>query len=53
MEEQKRTRVQLTKEQKRLLAEQSKIFAFADAEAQKKTRDAKTERLRLLRLATT
>lgn len=53
MGEQKRRRIQLTKEQKRVSAEQSTIFAFADNDAKKKARDTKTARLKLLRLAAT
>jgi hypothetical protein len=51
MEEPKRTRVQLTKAQKRALAEQTTQFAFADTQARKKARDEKTAKLRVLRLA--
>ena len=48
MEEKKR-RIQLTKEQKRLLAEHSKAIAFAEEEKRRSAARTKSERLRALR----
>lgn len=49
MDEEKKKRVQLTKEEKRLLAEKITQVAFADEEARRAARQAKTARLRALR----
>jgi hypothetical protein len=51
LEDQKRRRVQLSKEEKRVMAEASTVAAFADNEQRRKERDEKTARLRALRLA--
>ena len=48
MEEKKR-RVQLTKEQKRMLAEKSTEIAFAEEERRRREAQAKSARLRSLR----
>ena len=50
MEENKR-RVQLTKEQKRLMAEKSKEIAFAEEDRRRREAKAKSERLKNLREA--
>jgi len=49
--EEKKRRVQLTREQKRLLAEQSKTVAFAEEDRRRQETAAKTARLRALRAA--
>jgi hypothetical protein len=51
MDEPKRKRVQLSKAEKRVLAEESTRFAFADTENKRIARNAKTARLKALRLA--
>ena len=51
VEEQKQRRVQLSKEQKRILADAATQAAFADTEQRRKDRNEKTARLRALRLA--
>jgi hypothetical protein len=51
MDSEKRKRFQLTKDQKRALAEQSTQIAFADIEAQRIARELKTARLKALREA--
>ena len=51
MEEPKKRRLQLSKEQKRIQAEAATQAAFADTEKRRKEREAKTARLRALRLA--
>ena len=51
MEDEKRRRIQLSKEQKRVLAEQSSVTAFADEERRRREMAEKTEKLRALRLA--
>jgi peptide methionine sulfoxide reductase MsrB len=51
VEEQKRKRAQLSKEQKRVLADVATEAAFADTEQRRKEREEKTARLRALRLA--
>lgn len=51
MEEQKQRRLQLSKEQKRVLADAATQAAYADTEQRRKEREEKTARLRALRLA--
>ena len=51
VEEQKKRRLQLSKEQKRVLADAATEAAFADTEQRRKAREEKTARLRALRLA--
>jgi hypothetical protein len=51
VEDEKRRRIQLSKEQKRVLAEQSTVTAFADEERRRREMAEKSERLRALRLA--
>lgn len=51
MEEQKQRRLQLSKEQKRVLADAATVAAFADTEQRRKQREEKTSRLRALRMA--
>jgi hypothetical protein len=49
LEEQKKRRIQFTKEQKRVFAEQSKTVAFAEEDRRRSETQAKTARLRALR----
>jgi hypothetical protein len=49
MSDGKQTRVQFTKAEKRVMAEETTRFAAADQLKRKAERDAKTERLRALR----
>jgi hypothetical protein len=51
VEDEKRRRIQLSKEQKRVLAEQSTVTAFADEERRRREMAEKSEKLRALRLA--
>lgn len=51
MEDEKRRRIQLSKEQKRVLAEKSTVTAFADEDRRRREMAEKTEKLRALRLA--
>lgn len=51
MSDGKQTRVQFTKAEKRVMAEETTRFAAADQLKRKAERDAKTERLRALRFA--
>jgi hypothetical protein len=51
VEEQKQRRLQLSKEQKRVLADAATQAAFADTEQRRKEREEKTARLRALRVA--
>jgi hypothetical protein len=51
MDNEKRKRVQLTKDQKRALADQSTQIAFENIEAQRIARELKTARLKALREA--
>jgi hypothetical protein len=51
LEDQKKHRVQLTKDQKRILAERSKEIAFAEEDRRRNDAQAKTARLRALREA--
>ncbi|WFR99026.1 hypothetical protein [Rhizobium tumorigenes] len=51
MEEPKKRRLQLSKEQKRVLADAATEAAFADTEQRRKAREEKTARLRAMRLA--
>ena len=51
MDEQPKTRKQLTKEERRLEAERATLYAQEQGEIAKRIRDEKTARLRALRLA--
>jgi len=51
MSEEKQKRMQFTKAEKRALAEQTTQVALNDEQRRKAERDAKTERLRALRIA--
>jgi hypothetical protein len=51
VENEKRRRIQLSKEQKRVLAEQSSVTAFADEDRRRREMAEKSEKLRALRLA--
>lgn len=50
MSEEKKTRVQFTKAEKRALAEETTKFAMSDQAKRKAERDEKTEKLRAMRL---
>lgn len=51
MTEEKKRRFQFTKAEKRALAEETTVTAFRDELRRKADRDAKTEKLRAMRLA--
>jgi hypothetical protein len=51
MAEEKKRRRQFTKTEKRILAEETTRVAFGDEAKRKTERDAKTEKLRAIRLA--